>query len=327
MPKVSTFCPRCGETIETDVPDAARVEGRAEVDCPACKFSFMIAPARARTTSQGQEVAPPEIERPKGPPPGDVDEGSGQRPPIGAAPTTAGPPGGRAGFGGGGGGVRSMKPVAAAIILFFVAVFDGYMGLSFLLADDLLEDTITSMEGPATFDGLVTSTDGEPLGGVTITLVEAQVDTNRTGTMEVTNDTGRYAFEGIEPGIYTFRYEAMNHTTLLYKVPVFGDELGPLGELARVGDVELEPGEGEETRSMVEEFRGIQTGLGWVIIIIAVVVTAAGVAALKRRAFPLAVTGSVLGMIMLLNLIAAGLSLIALVLVLMSRKEFFSRKG
>lgn len=307
MVRVSTFCPRCGESIETEVPDEARVSGRAELGCPACRFEFVIAPAR-RDTGAGvaPEVTPPEPRT--GGAQGPVRVHGASRTPRGPRPI-------------------SFKPLAAGLMLVFAAVIGLWMGSVLVFSDDLVETGFSGMKGEGVFTGRVTTPDGEPVEGVRVQVVRGpdgdldppdQVDTT-------TGPDGRYAFEDLETGVHTFRFTHANRTTVSLEAPVYPSDYSPLfGDASAFGTVTMPAGGPTETKevSRLDEFERLARVWGWFTIAASVMALVGSWAALRRRGYALAIIGAVAGILTFGFLIGSLVSVLALVLILFSRKEF-----
>lgn len=313
MVRVSTFCPRCGESIETEIPEEARNSGRAELACPSCRFEFVIAPAA------GTKAAPP---APRAAP----EEGAGPGPaaPLHAPPRPSTGEGDPQSVPPGPGRRRtpSFKPVAAGLLLIFVAVLGLWGGFS-IFADDIVA---TSLEvGDATdFSGRVVDERDDPLEGVRVEMVEAPGNQSLAATR--TDADGTYRFEGIEPGVYTFRLSLENHTTVLLEVPVFSEEYARLfGQNAPFGQVTMRAGDPDEVResSQVDSLDRIARVWGGFIIFASALTLVGGWSSLRRRGLPLAIVGAVAGIFAgLMFLIGSLLSILALILIIVARKEF-----
>lgn len=309
MPRVSTFCPRCGESIETEVPEEARVHGRAELACPACRFEFVIAPARSAQGSAAPMATP-----------GAPGGGPGGRPEGGATPRATGAE--RTGPGRERRAV-SFKPLAAGLMLFFVAVLGLWMGSVLVFSDDLVEAGFANMQGEGVFTGKVEDEAGRPLEGVTVTLAGTEEGAAAANT--TTGADGRYAFDGISPGVHTFRFTKENHTTVLLEAPAYPSDYSPLfGDASAFGRVTMPAGDPAETDevSRLEEFQSLATGWGWFTIVASVLALVGGWACLRRKGFGLALTGAIAGVLTFGFLVGSAVAFIALILVFLSRREF-----
>lgn len=306
MVRVSTFCPRCGESIETELPEDAKAAGHAELGCPACRFEFVIAPARGATPS-----APPTLSQGGlGPiPPAGGNEPS--RPVFSPDPSARRRP-------------VTFKPIAAGLMLVFVAMLGVWGGIS-VFTGDIVEASLET--GNITdFSGRVVDPENRPLEGVRVEMAAGPDVDEGEGRTATTDEDGRYGFEGIRAGIYTFRFSAENRTTVLLEAPAYPADYARLfGDALPFGQVTMAEGDPSEVRetSQVEWLERFARGWAWFTIVAAAVTLVGGWAAVRRKGFPLAVVGAVAGMLAgLMFLIGSLLALIALILLIVARKEF-----
>ncbi len=305
MVRVSTFCPRCGETIDADVTDEAKAAGRASLECPSCRLEFIIAPTRRPTAPHG--------------------DGPWQR--SDAPNAIPGPPAAPSAVAGPGASRRrtSFRPVAAGMLLFFAALLGAWMGSVLAFQDDLMTSGFAAMQGEGNFTGRVTGPDGDPLDGVLVAVV---VEEN--GTLVVERDTttgsdGLFAFPGIDPGVHRFRYSKENHTTVLLDAPAYPQDYARLlGDASVLGSITMRPGDPDEVRtvSRVDEFTAFARGWGWFTLAASALAAAGGVVAVRRRRLWLAVAGAVAGIFTFGFVVGSAAALLALGLILWSRKEF-----
>src|SRR5437762_4690140 len=87
-----------------------------------------------------------------------------------------------------------------------------------------------------TISGVVTDPNGEVVAGANVTLQNDQTKDKRD---QVTNDSGRFSFAAVQPGIYTLKIEHLGFETLLRtKVVLSANETLASGELPlRTGQV------------------------------------------------------------------------------------------
>src|SRR5438067_1841910 len=107
--------------------------------------------------------------------------------------------------------------------------------MTFAVFLPLLVLTLVSTPGFAqsvtgTISGVVTDPNGAVVGGANVTLQRDQTKDKRD---QVTNDSGRFSFAAVQPGIYTLKIEHQGFETLLRtKVVLSANESLALGELA-----------------------------------------------------------------------------------------------
>lgn len=357
MPRVATFCPRCGESIDTELPEEARIAGRAELACPSCKFRFVIAPSGGTPPADAEEEPAPEgPARPDGDPedteiptapahaqdPG-LQEGAPQQAPAGqqwqqTASLEAGsgipqasdartiPKKRRSGS-------LPARLLSAALMLFLAAGLGLLAGLFFSAAPSIFDEAMTGPPGSGEFSGVILDSDRQPLEGVTVALLEP-VDTDRPDrdtpaavTVE-TDAEGRYSFTGIDPGTHWVRVAHEGHQTSFLEVMVFQDADQPAwGDPAMMGEITLQQGAPEQSNytSQRDDFAGILRVFqvwAWIAIPLSLLAAMGGVMVLLRRGFPLAVVGAAAGLVAFGFILGFIFSLVALILILTAKHEF-----
>lgn len=350
MPRVATFCPRCGESIDTQLPEEARTAGRAELTCPSCRFRFVIAPASPSSGPARSQEA--------GPVPGDAERAPSDEPspppseqtsPAGAAsqaaPDAATPspdPMPRAtqahAAGKGPSGALPARLLSAALLLFFAAAVGLFFAFLFASAPGIFEDQLDGPPGSGELEGVVVGPDRSGMEGVTVALMapvdEGRPDAGTESVAEATSDEeGRFVFENIDPGERWLRVDHEGHRLTFFQVWVFSAEDGPSqpGFGAALWEVSLRAGDSEEPvyQTQQVEMLGVMLQvfqvLGWVAVPASVVAGIGGVFILLRRSFPMAVVGCVAGIVAVGFLIGLLLAVIALILVLTARQEFAPR--
>lgn len=314
MPRVSTFCPRCGEAIETEVPEEARTAGRAALECPSCKFAFEIAPPRRPTAAESGAsagwsragAAERVDDRPSAATPSSPPQVSGWAPSGPARDATP----------------RTFKPVVAAMLLFFAAVVGLWMGSTVVFQDDPLRTALDDMEGQGNLTGLVTDSEGDPVANVTVTLVSPD---NASATREARTDTaGRYGLGEVEPGVYVLEFTAEGYRSVRLETFAAGDDLSGLFDLGGFGSVQMEQGTAQpvDEQSNVDRMERIIRGFGIWFIVASLLAGAGAVATTLRRYYPLAVIGAIGGILSYGIFVGTIASAAALVLVVLARKEF-----
>ncbi len=330
MPKVATFCPRCGESIETDVPEEAKAAGRAEIDCPACKTSFQIAPAKPRgppgpsgtsgvsdsTGASGASASGPDpaqggvaaaadsLRAQQAPAPGDAAWSPG-------APRSSGAS-----------SQRTMKPVIAAFLLLMAATTWGWMGYELLTAPDIVEQGLAAIGGNGTYAGIVIDAAGAPIANATVRIAESPEGSTIAQTSSSTDSNGSYTFESVPSGIYVFTYSAEGHGNHSRTVPIYSSEWDRFTAEVGVGDVTLPPAGESTDDDIVHRAESSIRIFGYVFLAFAGITAAGCYAAFQRRWFPLAIIGGI-GAVLAVFVPPVALGGIgALVLLYLARGEF-----
>lgn len=352
MPRVATFCPRCGESIDTELPEEARTAGRAELACPSCKFRFVIAPAAGAAQSapeNGEEAAPDDAVEETSP-----EEGTGEDEPRRFEPQASPPPpqGEEASAGSTGfpqasdarvtpkkqrSGALPARLLSASLLLFFAAALGLFAGIFFTSAPAIFDDAMSGPPGSGELSGVVYGPGREPLQGATVSVLEP-VDEGRPGrdtppTDQVeTDQEGNYEFTSIDPGARWLRVELDGYQTAFLETMVMqaADQPG-FGGQEIWGEVTLLPGAQEEStyESRMDSIEGILKFAqvwAWIAIPAALLAALGGVMVLVRRGFALSVVGAVAGMVAFGLLAGFVMALVALILVLTAKHEFLPLK-
>src|SRR5258708_34485493 len=109
-----------------------------------------------------------------------------------------------------------------------------------LLSSPVVAQTVTG-----TISGTVTDPNGALVAGATVTMINDQTNEKRD---QVTNDSGRFNFASVQPGVYTLRFTNRGFETLLRtRVLLSANE-----DLA-LGEVGLKTGQVSETVTVQSE--------------------------------------------------------------------------
>lgn len=109
----------------------------------------------------------------------------------------------------------------------------------------LLSSTAVAQTVTGTVGGIVTDPNGAVIPGATVTLVSEQKGDTRTDT---TNDSGRFSFQAVQPGVYSLRVEHKGFQTLEQKSVVLS-----ANESLALGELKLQTGQVAETVTVTSE--------------------------------------------------------------------------
>lgn len=200
-------------------------------------------------------------------------------------------------------GKQSAKPTYAAILLIIVAVLGlGSSGL-ISIAPTILEGAIPQT---ATIQGRVVDEEEKGIENATLTVINTALETK-------TNSTGWYKLEQVPIGFRKIKVEKPGNKTLITKAFIYSGE---------TLDFKLTPGSGEEEEDRTLEVYAIIYSCAIIGIILSIFTLLGGISALKRKHFGLAAVGAVLGFISPFFIIGTILSVVALILLAMSKDEF-----
>ncbi len=339
MPRVATFCPRCGESIDTELPEEARTAGRAELACPSCKFRFVIAPASGAGPSESEQDKGAADEEPGAPQhPTPEAEASAPSPEAGKAepPTSprfpqasdarVTPKKQRS-------GALPARLLSASLLLFFAAALGLAAGIFFTNAPAIFDDALSGPPGSGELSGVVYGPGRAPLQGANVSLLEPVEDgqpnrsTPAVDQVE-TDEEGRYEFTSVDPGTHWLRVELEGYQTAFLETMVMEASDQPaFGDQDIWGEVTLTTGSQEELNyeSRMDSVGGILKFAqvwAWIAIPASLVSIMGGILVLLRRGFALAVTGAISGMIAFGFIAGALMALVALILVLTAKHEF-----
>ena len=112
-----------------------------------------------------------------------------------------------------------------------------------LLAAMLLTSSASAQTVTGTISGTVSDPDGAVLAGASVTLVSDQTKDKRD---QVTNESGRFTFASVQPGVYSLKIEHQGFESLLLtKVVLSANEALALGEIT------LKTGQVSETVTVI----------------------------------------------------------------------------
>jgi Carboxypeptidase regulatory-like domain/TonB-dependent Receptor Plug Domain len=114
-----------------------------------------------------------------------------------------------------------------------------------LLVISVLSSTALAQSITGSMSGTVTDANGGVVAGATVTLVNEQNKSARTAT---TNDSGRFDFAALLPGVYSLKVERQGFQTLLRQNAVLSANEG-----LALGELKLQPGQLTETVTVTSE--------------------------------------------------------------------------
>lgn len=197
---------------------------------------------------------------------------------------------------------RSNKPAIAGVLLIVASIL-GFMMGGFISFVPGMVDEISTGQTVSVY-GAVTDENGNEVGNATVTVLGLGLSSN-------TSSDGSYRIEGVPAGVQSIKAEKDNNS-LTIKTFVY--------EGTNKVDFTLKPGSHEQ--DVMSEVNRILYTCSIVIVVLSVFTMLGGVFALKRKHFGVAVIGAVLGIPALGFFIGLILSIIALILIVISRNEF-----
>jgi hypothetical protein len=220
-------------------------------------------------------------------------------------------------------------PKIAGIILIIVAIatlISAYMLLTTNIDEfaDQVDPSLSSyvnQDETVTIEGRVVGENGAPLENVTISI-------NHTNFVTSTDSQGEFVLNDVPIGNAIIVVEKENYTTIEHKINIEGASTSTTGSSRVDLDFKLKQGSGVEQtgsyRGSIHDLLEVTLQVcGAVMIIGAIIVIAAAISALQRKRFYLVALGCIFGLLVGLSLIVGTiLSVIALVLAYISRKEF-----
>lgn len=200
------------------------------------------------------------------------------------------------------------KLTAGAWFLGLATLLGLFMSVASLAIDEIARDQAQQASGNVSIRGRVTDGELEPLADVNVTALGANVTTT-------TNQEGRWKLT-LEADAYRLLFEKPGYRSLEYRV--YAVDYPVDIEVP----VELREGSGIDHGEMFP--RGWRIGFAVFFALSALATLAATVATARRTNWALAVIGSIIGVLSGWTILGAIASLVALVLVASSRREFRS---
>lgn len=200
------------------------------------------------------------------------------------------------------------KLTAGASFLGLATLLGLFMSVASLAIDEIAHDQARQASGFVDMRGRVTDGELEPLALVNVTALGANATTT-------TDQEGRWNLT-LEADAYRLRFEKPGYRSLEYRV--YAVDYPVAIEIP----VELREGSGVDHGEMFP--RGWRIGFAVFFALAAFATLAATVATARRTNWALAVIGSIIGVLSGWTILGAIASLIALVLVASSRREFRS---
>ena len=230
---------------------------------------------------------------------------------------------------------KSQKPKIAGGLLIVVAVLGMLFSLMMIGSGfflDNIEGIPFSDGGTTDIEGRVINNSGEPIEGVTISIIDTDLSTT-------TDSSGYYDLADVPNGFQEIRVERNGYKTIIYKTYIHSGE--STSENYHFGDVEIDrdgteidftmdQGTGTNSygfdRELVESIlgglHGFLTFIGVVTLICSIVALIGGIFALKRENYGIVVAGSVVGIFSFGFAIGSILAIIALFVLLLASDEF-----
>lgn len=202
---------------------------------------------------------------------------------------------------------RSFKPMIVGILLLIIFIL-GIIASTLLV---FVYDFTEKANIESTFEGEVVDIHGDPLEGVTVSVLHHPEIAN------VTNVKGKFSLSNITTGKQTVQFTKEGYKTLQMEVFVL-----PLN--INIEKFVMKEGSGEiaEKSLLIKIFDNAH----WVyipLVIFSVIAAIGGVVALMKKYFILALLGSIFGIIAgFFTLIGIPLGIAALILLLLSKEEF-----
>jgi hypothetical protein len=185
--------------------------------------------------------------------------------------------------------------------------------LSVLDFDDILDQSVYPSEDKIIAGRIVYAENGTPASDVSVTI--KQLDENMT-----TNETGEFFFSEVNAGEYTIIINKSGYKTIEKEIYI------RLRDEKENYDFELEEGEGEileEAKDTSSAWANSLFGIcGVLILVFSIIAIFGAIAALKRTNYWLALLGSLFGILSIGLGLGLILSIVALILLLLSKNSF-----
>jgi len=231
---------------------------------------------------------------------------------------------------------RSGKPKIVGILLIFSGVLSiimgGFFGAMMVNIVPWMDDWNTNSSGFGEINGQVIYMNSTPAAGVNVTVVDLSLAAS-------TNETGHYRILNVATGWHDLKVEMPGYKTLVKSVYVYITDTNMMGVNLNLSkaDFQLQPGSGEqrlgETHTpgsksvpMDENAQGILRSMGVVCLVVGLVLGSlailGGYFALRTEKLGIVALGALCGILSFGFAIGSGLSVIALILLLLSTDEF-----
>ncbi len=203
---------------------------------------------------------------------------------------------------------KSMKPVIAGILLIVTLLLGMVLSAVFFSGVSIIESAHIN----CTFNGTVVDDNGNPLEGVTVSVINHPEISNVT-----TKDNGKFSLSNITAGKQTLQLTKEGYKTTNIKVIVLPQNIESENFVMKEGSGEI------STESLLAKiFIDYAPWISSIILVMSIISGIGGVASLIRKYFPITIIGSVAGFF---TIIGIPLGIIAIVLLLLSKDEFESK--
>ena len=202
---------------------------------------------------------------------------------------------------------RSSKPMIVGILLIIIFILGTITSTAIFFAFDFMEDA--NIKG--TFEGEVVDVYGNPLEGVTVSVL------NNPEVYDVTDARGKFSLSNITSGKQIIQLTKEGYKTLIVEVFVLPWSI-------QIEKFVMKEGSGEVSEeSLIIKIFNFAPLLSSIIFISSIIAATGGIVALMRKYFFLAIIGSIFGIIAgFFTLIGIPLGIAALILLLLSKEEF-----
>ena len=202
---------------------------------------------------------------------------------------------------------HSSKPMIAGILLLIIFILGIIMSAAIFFAFDFMGDA--DIKG--TFEGEVVDINGNPLEGVTVSVV------GYPEIYDVTDEKGKFSLSNITTGEQTLKLTKEGYKTVNMKVFVLPWSFS-------IEKFVMKEGSGEVSQeSLIIKIFDFAPLLSSVILISSIIAAIGGIAALLKKHFIIAAIGSIFGIIAgLFTIIGIPLGIAAIILLLLSKEEF-----
>lgn len=284
--KGRTTCPKCEHTFVLDAPSHVT---KYSVTCPKCGHNFNINPSKtSRVVDQDEDYSWEECGEPRKTVLSSLKE-------------------------------RTNKPMIAGTLLIVAFVLGASWGGSFVFADTFLktsmrQTTISSITG--SINGVVTDQNNTPLPGVNITIERMNIST-------ITNENGSYSLTKLPLGIHQLNLTKEGYRTQRYETFISPFQTITFDmEMVYVGNQSEYPAENHTIDQLWNKIRPSLSFCSMVFIVFAIFALIGAVYAIKRKHYHVAILGSIFGILSVGFLIGSICSIIALILLVISKEEF-----